>query len=296
MNTLTCAPGYLGSREHLQRAESPSAKSPATDKVPQNASSLYSGEQDSISLSGNALNALNEERGETSSSMNSLQNDWTLNPFENFRKLKSAFQYNGKEGPDAFGQGREGNCATVAVIKAGMDAFGDDLFKTDDFNSETGAHSLGLRDGSSLQISKDDYETARRNTNFNGAGGKDDEYATLYYSAVAKNLMQNNGYADMQQACDDLNDGFDARQSAKMLGLGGDIHNIDKSAITSTGIKEDELEKHDAIVARRTGVHAIYIDNDEKEGLQSDHYGTMVKYDGTDTWDGEYLNDAFAFK
>jgi len=70
-----------------------------------------------------------------------------------------------------------------------MDAYGDDRFKTDDFDSETGAHSLGLRDGSSIQISKDDYETARRNINFNVAGGKDEEYATLCCSEVAKILM-----------------------------------------------------------------------------------------------------------
>ncbi|GEM_PF-2014275 len=291
MNTLTSTLGSVNNQNYLQKMAAPAA-----DKTAPNAAPSHFDEQDSVSLSGNAFNALNDEKSEPGSSMNSLQNDWTLNPFENFRKLRSAFQYYGKEGPDAFGQGREGNCSTVAVTKAAMDAYGDGVFKKNDFDSATGSYSLGLRDGTSLQISKDDYETARKNTNFDGAGGKDEEYATLCYSAVAKNLMQKNSYADMQQSCNDLNDGFNPRESARLLGLKGDMKDIDKSAITSAGVKEDELKKHDAIVGWCSGEHAIYIDNDQKEGLQSDRYGTMVKYDGTDTWKDEYLTDAFALK
>jgi len=291
MNVLTGAIGNLNSMDYMQRAAAPSAL-----LSPQGAAPSEHASDDSVSLSDNAMKALNGNSDEPGGQLNSLQNDWSLNPFDNFRKLRSAFQYNGKEGPDSFGQGQEGNCSTVAVTKAAMDAFGEGVFKKDDYDGATGAHSLELRDGTSLQISKDDYETAQKNSHFEGAGGKDEEFATLCYSAAAKNLMQTNGYKDMQQACDDLNDGFNPRESAKMLGLEGDMKNIDQSAITAAGVKEDELKKHDAIVGWSSGHHAIYIDNDQKEGLQSDHYGTPVKYDGTDTWENKYLTDAFAFR
>jgi len=125
--------------------------------------------------------------------------------------------------PDLIGgwrQTREGNCASVATIKAAMQQYGSDVFK--DVQRGPNGYEVTLQDGKKVSLSNDEMAYARGQAQFAGGDPRALAYAELCYGVIAKNHAQTHG-ASLQASCFDLNNGFDPRQSGRLLGLGNQM-------------------------------------------------------------------------
>lgn len=87
---------------------------------------------------------------------------------------------------DDFSQTSAGNCASIAVIKAGMDKYGDKMYQSKKPNSE-GGFDLVLQNGKNVSLSGADLALAQKEAKFKGnpesQGYKD---GVLAYAAIAK--------------------------------------------------------------------------------------------------------------
>ncbi|MDQ7826267.1 MAG: hypothetical protein RDV48_25925 [Candidatus Eremiobacteraeota bacterium] len=185
---------------------------------------------------------------------------------------------------DGFNQGTEGNCASIAVIKAAMDKYGTGVFQ-DVQKTADGGYNVKLRDGRDVQLTAQEYQTAQQMAGFEGKGGDEQQFATLCYGVMAKGALaeNNEGCKDYMGACKSLNDGEWPNDTARYMGLQNDMMPLDPQ----------NLGGQDGVVGWNTK-HAIYMDN-QGGNLMSDHYGEAYNYDGTDTFNRQ-LTDAFTFK
>ncbi|MDQ7824334.1 MAG: hypothetical protein RDV48_16145 [Candidatus Eremiobacteraeota bacterium] len=299
---MITSPSWLASKSASLNAERLERPSLSSFQNPAEAADLLSSDRkESLSLSPAAQKALS---GEASSEGGSLD-PWgvTTTIYDSLYSatggIREWIKYhdNPESGPFSFGQGKEGNCASIATIKAGIDVFGDEVFKRQEGDREKG-FDLTLRDGSQVALSRDEYETALKNSYFQGKNGDTEDYANLCYAAMAKRKMdiENTGKSDgkkitYQQACDLLNDGIDTFDAPRYLGLQNNVKKLDDP------LDADEYRHYDAVVARTKGVHALYVDGPETYSkdadVTQDNYGDPKAFDGTDNW-GDRLTDAFA--
>lgn len=179
----------------------------------------------------------------------------------------------------SFAQGKEGNCASVGVIKGAMDKYGTNVFNQVNQTAD-GGYAIKMKDGKSVNLTAQEMQVAKQKANLKGNGGKDQEYATLCYAAMAKRAQMDGheGANNFSKACDSLNNGEDPIYSAKILGLGNNIKMINAQTAGNT----------DGAVAW-TGKHCVFVDNGK-----TDKYGQAVAFNGTDTW-GNRLTNAFCF-
>ncbi len=179
----------------------------------------------------------------------------------------------------SFGQGKEGNCASVGVIKAAMDKYGGNVFNQVNQTGD-GGYAIKMKDGKSVNLTAQEMQVAKQKANLKGNGGKEQEYATLCYAAMAKRAQMDGheGARDFSKACDSLNNGEDPIYSAKILGLGNNVKMINPQAAGNT----------DGAVAW-SAKHAMFVDKGT-----TDRYGQAVAFNGTDTW-GNRLTNAFMF-
>lgn len=174
-----------------------------------------------------------------------------------------------------FGQTKEGNCASVAVIKAALDKYDGKIFQS---ATKTGnGYDVVQQDGKKLSISKDELKTAAKFANFKGKPNEAKSLAVLSFATIAKRGSQE-GMGSFEQALKKLDSGFDPKRAAQLLGLGNKIKEIDPKSAA----------QHDGAVAWNN-VHAVYEDNGK-----TDSYGTAKAADGTDTR-GNKLTNAFVF-
>jgi hypothetical protein len=179
----------------------------------------------------------------------------------------------------SFAQGKEGNCASIGVIKAAMDKYGKNVFNQVSQTGD-GGYAIKMKDGKSVNLTAQEMQVAKQKANLKGNGGQDQEYATLCYAAMAKRAQMDGheGARDFSKACDSLNNGEDPLYAAKTLGMSGHVQMINAQTAGNT----------DGAVAW-TGKHCVYVD-----GGKTDKYGQAVAFDGTDTW-GNRLSNAFKF-
>ena len=180
---------------------------------------------------------------------------------------------------NSWGQGSEGNCSSVATIKAAMDKYGDDVFKKMDGSAEDG-YNITMKDGYSTTLSPEELQKAQRMSDFEGSG-EAKEYAEVLYAAMAKRAQdeEHEGSRTYERALHSLSNGEDPYHSAHLLGLDGQVRSVPIC----------ELAGADGAVAW-SGTHAVYVDSG-----YTDHYGSSTYYNGTDT-NEKWLDGGFVFE
>jgi len=181
-------------------------------------------------------------------------------------------------------QGSEGNCATVACIKAAMDRYDDKVF--DEVNRGDNGVQVRLQNGEMVSLSNGELATARSLSNFRGSDPAALEYANLCYAVAAKRALQfgNDGARDFASACHSLNNGQDIYSPAKFLGLERQMVRLNPRS----------LDGQDSVVAG-SWKHAVFVNRNRDGSHTTDRYGRGTAYNGTDTW-GNGLIDAYTFK
>ncbi len=181
-------------------------------------------------------------------------------------------------------QGSEGNCATVATIKAAMDRYDDKVF--DEVNRTDNGVQVRLQSGDLVNLSNSELATARQLSSFRGSDPEALNYANLCYAVAAKRAQQfgNDGARDFASACHSLNNGQDIYSPAKFLGL-------EKQMVR---LNPRSLDGQDAVVAG-SWKHAVFVNRSKDGSHTTDRYGRGQAYNGTDTW-GNGLIDAYTFK
>jgi hypothetical protein len=119
----------------------------------------------------------------------------------------------------------EGNCVTVAFIKAAIGTFGvNNVFRSVTREDDKKQYSIMLRNGDILLLGFDEMETAKKLSPLK-AGNTDllsadiTKYAQMCYAAMAKKLQKSVGYITYAAALVDLNDGYPVENIAALLGL-----------------------------------------------------------------------------
>ncbi len=174
-----------------------------------------------------------------------------------------------------FGQSQEGNCASVAVIKAALDKFKGKIF--DEVRKVGSGYDVSLQDGKSVSIDRRELQMAAREADFKGKPSEAKSMAVLSFAVIAKRHAEK-GTGSFERALKDLNDGFQPREAAELLGLGHRIREVDPS---SAGNQDSVVAWNDK--------HAVYVDSGK-----TDSYGQARNFDGTNTTGGR-LTHAFTF-
>lgn len=145
-------------------------------------------------------------------------------------------------------QTSEGNCVSVATIKAAMHKWGNKVF-LDQKAAADGGVDLTLRDGHRMHLSPTELETARRLSRFSGRDQQALDYANLCYAAIAKRALQqgHEGARTFARACHSLNNGEQVHYPAKLLGISDHLRRINVS----------DIPRHEIVVAWNAG-HMIY--------------------------------------
>jgi hypothetical protein len=174
-----------------------------------------------------------------------------------------------------FGQSQEGNCASVAVIKAALDKYEGKVFQS--VKKAGDGYDVTQQDGKKLTISKGELQKAAKAADLKGKPNEAKSMAVLMFATIAKRGAEE-GMGSFDQVLKKLNSGFDPKKAAQLLGLGQKIKAVDPA---TAGQK-------DGVVAWNSK-HAVYLD----EG-KADSYGQAKSADGTDTRGGK-LTQAFTF-
>jgi hypothetical protein len=180
---------------------------------------------------------------------------------------------------NSFKQGAEGNCSSVASIKAAMEKFGDNVFNKMDGSAKDG-YDITMKDGYNLKLSPQELETAQRMNQMEGSGSAKD-FADVAYAAMAKRALNegHEGAGTYARACHSLNNGEDPYHAAHFLGMDNNMRTISL----------DELGSARGAVAW-SATHAVNVDNG-----YTDHYGNRMYYNMTDT-NNKWLDGAFVFE
>lgn len=189
---------------------------------------------------------------------------------EHFRNLFSGFA-----------QGREGNCASIAVMKAAMDRYDNRVF--DEVRRSGDGYAIRMQDGFQLNLSDRELALARAHSHFTGNDPTTRSYAELLWGAMARRSQLERG-GSYAQNLHRLNNGEDPNYAAHLLGLGHQ----------RIPVNPRTLNGQDSVVAWNHS-HAIFV-NRERDGRHvADHYGQPTPYTGTDT-NGRAIHSAFTFR
>lgn len=160
-----------------------------------------------------------------------------------------------------FSQTDRGNCASVAVIKAAMDTYGNKVF--DQVRPlDDGAYQVTLRDGSQVVVTREELEAAATATHFDVEDPGADAYATLSYAVIAKRYQQESGMTYAESLVEMANGAY-PEEIAGYLGLGDLLEHVPVG----------ELEGQDAGVIWGDG-HARYV-----SGFHADSWGRPEDFD-----------------
>lgn len=161
----------------------------------------------------------------------------------------------------AFRQGKEGNCVSIAAIKAAMVRFGPDQVFTST-QRVSGGYDVVMRDGFSCRVSDAELRTASGLSRMVGQDSGLLGRANLLYAAMARRaqVQGNDRLRGMSyaRACESLNDGENYLEGAKWLGLERFVKRISPS----------EVSRYSAVVAA-SARHAVFA-----TGAVVDHYGS----------------------
>lgn len=176
-----------------------------------------------------------------------------------------------------FGQTSEGNCASVAVIKAALDKYGTKVFNTVTKNG--GGFQVGLQDGKTVNVTREELAQAAKAARFKGAPNAAKSMAVLMYAVIAKQAAAegHEGARDFGSALKTLANGENPKRVAKMLGLKTKDVSVNEAGQSQQG------------AVAWSGRHAVYTANGT-----TDQYGKEAAFNGTDTR-GRQLTGAFVF-
>lgn len=177
-------------------------------------------------------------------------------------------------------QGPDGNCATVAAIKAAMDRYDQNVF--DKVDRTDGGFNILMQDGYKMNLTDAELQRAKEAAQFQGRGqGKN--YAEFLYAAAAKRNSLDNDMT-LTQSFHDLNNGESIYSPAKLLGL---YHQM-------VPVNAETLDGQDSVVAgsRR---HAVFVNKNAGGGHTFDRWGSARNFNGTDGL-GNGLVNAYTFK
>ncbi|MFN8608026.1 MAG: hypothetical protein U0931_10885 [Vulcanimicrobiota bacterium] len=188
----------------------------------------------------------------------------------------------------SFSQTSEGNCASFAVIKAAMQAYGNDVIPMVQVTED--GYRLTLQDESQLQLTQAQLAQAARQMKAKGVSSDERSYAIFLYAALAQRQAEQSGQ-DYSRALDDLGAGQYPPHIAGLLGLEGEVQMLPVGqAPQRSGVVQFSSE------------HAVYSDNPDGTCVQ-DRYGSSIPCDGTDgnvykdrPWATNQILGAFAFR
>ncbi|MBK5415379.1 hypothetical protein [Pseudomonas sp. TH31] len=162
----------------------------------------------------------------------------------------------GKRPDDIWGgfrQGPDGNCVTVASIKAAMMKFGQkptDVFT--EVKKVSNGYEVVMRDGFKLQLRDSELQQASRGAQFQGHNQEMISDANFLFAVSAKRAqMENNdGIAgrSFSHAIKSLNDGEHSREGLLRLGLKDHIRPVSLDALKNGMIGTVERRGHSVAV------------------------------------------------
>jgi len=166
-----------------------------------------------------------------------------------------------------FGQTSEGNCATVAVVKAALDKYGTKMFNS--VQKQGDGFQVQQQDGKSVNITSAELKKAAQAAKLKGKPSAAKSMAVLAYAVVGKN----------SGGVDKLGNGADPKKIAQALGLGNKMKDVSP--------QEAAQSKDGAVAWNNT--HAVYQANGK-----TDAYGKEQQANGTAAGRGQ-LTKAFVF-
>jgi hypothetical protein len=178
-------------------------------------------------------------------------------------------------------QGPDGNCSTVACIKAAMDRYDNKVF--DDVQRTENGYNIVMQDGYKMTMSDAELASAKNAAKFRGADGPGKSYATFLYGAAAKRNSLDNGMT-LGQSFHDLNNGESIYSPAKLLGLYNQM----------VPVNPRTLNGQDSVVAG-SNRHAVFVNRNADGSHTTDRWGSARTFNGTDGL-GNGLIDAYTFK
>lgn len=163
-----------------------------------------------------------------------------------------------------------GNCASTAVIKAAIDTWGTDVFRSVE-KLPRGGYAVEMKDGARVQLSREELEAAATGAHYQGNEPGTRAFANLCYAAMAKRaqMLGHEGSDTYAEALRSLANGERTSEVPRYLGLADKVKNIDV----------DRIKDHDGVVAWGNG-HAVFVD--ERNGAHfTDAWGQARTFDGT---------------
>lgn len=156
---------------------------------------------------------------------------------------------------ESFVQGSQGNCCTIATIKAAFDKFGaDDLLKK---KKSGDGYDVTLKNGNTVHVSQAELNLAKQKSDFKpGAESKSGavpEDAYLAYAVMAKQEQRAEG-GSLDEAMDRLNNGKGPETTAAHLGLRIKETSVDQAVNSEGGMVFDD----DHAMQAREGKVDIY--------------------------------------
>lgn len=181
-----------------------------------------------------------------------------------------------------FGQGKEGNCSAIAVIKASMDKMGNRALAG--VQPRGDGFSVTMRDGVQVNLTGQEMAQARFAANLKGPEVPAKAYAELMYAAMAKRAQMegHEGATSFPQALHALANGDNPYDSARLAGLSNHVRAVDPRT----------LGGQDGVVAWNN-VHSLFVNKNANGTHTADQYGRAYAFDGSDTRGGA-LTHAFA--
>ena len=181
----------------------------------------------------------------------------------------------------AWRQGPDGNCSTVATIKAAMDRYDNKVF--DEVTRSENGYNIVMQDGYKMTMSDQELAAAKQAAQFRGPDGAAKSYATFLYGAAAKRNALDNGMS-LGQSFQDLNNGESIYSPAKSLGLQHQMVRVNPR----------NLNGQDSVVAG-SHRHAVFVNRNADGSHTTDLWGRGRNFNGTDGL-GNGLINAYTFK
>lgn len=191
---------------------------------------------------------------------------------------------------EAFGQGREGNCSAVAVIKAAMKHYGSSALAQVVAVPE--GYEVTTRTGFKTTITFEDLELTSQLDHFSTSDARMSAYATLSYATMSKAAMlfQLNNADGFKEALMKLGQPQSVQMDARLLGVANDLKPI------PVALTEPAYPGYDAVIGASYN-HAVFVSESEPGSHRhlSDHYGGAYRYNATDT-NHHALNEAWGYQ
>lgn len=115
-------------------------------------------------------------------------------------------------------QGGKHNSSVAAVIKAVQIKYGDDIFDGMNKNFDS-SYKIKLKDGVIIDLTPEEINLVKKESEFNGPEKKDKEMAYLAFAVIAKNAFQKGDFISFKAAFNYFNSGASPEYCANMLGF-----------------------------------------------------------------------------